>query len=268
MIERLNVNVSGNPAGPALLFAHGFGCDQRMWRDVVPEFEHDHRVVLFDHIGCGQSDDSAFDAAVYTGLDAYATDVLTIIDDLALEDVVIIGHSVSAMIGVLAANRRPESVRALVLVGPSPRYIDDDDYRGGFGRDEIDELLESLDSNYLGWARAMAPVIMDNADRPALSAELTDSFCRMDPAIARQFARVTFLADNRADLADVTAPTLVLQCARDAIAPVRVGQFVHERIADSELVILDVSGHCPNLSAPGPTAEAIRRFVDRLPDPR
>ena len=259
--SRHNVQVTGDLDGPPMLFAHGFGCDQNMWRHVAPRFEDAFKVVLFDHVGAGGADPTAFDPARYTSLGAYADDVLDICRELDLQRVVFVGHSVSAMIGVLAAAKEPERFAKLVLVGPSPRYIDDGDYIGGFGAEDIDELLDSLASNYLGWSSAMAPVIMGNADRPELGAELTESFCRSDPAIARQFARVTFLSDNRADLPNVAVPTLVLQCTNDVIAPVAVGEFVAREMPNAELVLLDATGHCPNLSAPDETTDAIAAFV-------
>jgi len=259
--ERNNVVVSGDPQGTPMVFAHGYGCDKNMWRFVAPEFEPDHRVVLFDHVGAGGSDPRAYDPERYASLDGYADDVVAILEELDLRDAVFVGHSVSAMIGVLAAQRAPSRIGKLVLIGPSPRYIDDEDYRGGFTEEDIDELLGSLASNFLGWSSAMAPVIMANPDRPALGEELTNSFCRMDPAIAEQFARVTFRSDNRADLPSVSVPTLVVQCAEDAIAPREVGAYVHRTIPGSELVVLDATGHCPNLSAPRETVEAIRAFV-------
>ena len=260
-VERNNVAVSGDPQGTPMVFAHGYGCDKNMWRFVAPEFERDHRVVLFDHVGAGGSDPRAYDPERYASLDGYADDVVAILEELDLRDAVFVGHSVSAMIGVLAAQRAPGRIGKLVLVGPSPRYIDDEDYRGGFTEEDIDELLGSLASNFLGWSSAMAPVIMANPDRPELGEELTNSFCRMDPAIAEQFARVTFRSDNRADLPSVSVPTLVVQCAEDAIAPREVGAYVHRTIPGSELVVLDATGHCPNLSAPRETVEAIRAFV-------
>jgi sigma-B regulation protein RsbQ len=244
-----------------MLFAHGFGCDQNMWRHVWPAFARDHRVVLFDHVGAGGSDASAFDPARYGSLRGYASDVLEICAELELQDVIFVGHSVSAMIGVLAARERTQLFAKLVLVGPSPRYIDDADYAGGFSQADIEGLLSAMDSNYLGWSGAMAPVIMGNEDRPALGQELTDSFCRADPDIARHFARVTFTSDNRADLAGMTTPCLVLQCRDDAIAPQAVGEYVNRELPDSRLVLLDATGHCPNLSAPRETAAAIRAFV-------
>ncbi len=244
-----------------MVFAHGFGCDQNMWRYVAPRFEDDFRVVLFDYVGAGGSDISAYDSSRYTSLDAYADDVLGICRDLDLRDVIFVGHSVSAMIGVLAAVREPDRFAKLVLVGPSPRYIDDGAYVGGFSEADIADLLESLDSNFLGWSSAMAPVIMGNPERPELGEELTASFCRSDPEIARRFARVTFLSDNRADLARVRTPCLVLQCANDAIAPVAVGTYVSDALPDSSFVLLEATGHCPNLSAPDQTAEAIAAFV-------
>jgi sigma-B regulation protein RsbQ len=247
--------------GRAMIFAHGFGCDQHMWRFVAPAFEADHRVVLFDHVGAGGSDLSAYDEARYGSLDGYAEDVLEICRALEVTDAIFVGHSVSAIIGVLAAIRDPERIGRLVLVGPSPRYIDAEGYTGGFSREDIDELLESLESNFLGWSSVMAPVIMGAPDRPELGEELTASFCRTDPDIAASFARVTFMSDNRADLAHVRVPTLVLQCSEDAIAPQAVGEYVHREIAGSELVQLAATGHCPNLSAPEETADAIRAFV-------
>ncbi|MFS8097153.1 alpha/beta hydrolase [Lentzea alba] len=260
VLRRNNVVVTGT--GPTLLLAHGFGCDQNLWSRVVPDLAERCRVVLFDHTGCGRSDTSAWSPERYSGLDGYADDVLAICRELDLRDVILVGHSVSAMIAVLAANAEPDRFAGLVLLTPSPRYVDDVDYRGGFSREDIDELLTALESNYLGWSAAMAPVIVDNPDRPELADELKNSFCQTDPAIARVFARATFLADNRADLAKVTVPTLVIQCAVDAIAPPEVGRFTHEQIPGSRLVTLDAIGHCPQLSAPEITAQAILEFVD------
>ena len=259
VIRRNNVRVAGDGM-PPMLFAHGFGCDQNMWRLVTPAFQDQHRVVLFDHVGAGGSDAAAYDRSKYATLDGYATDILEICDALQLSDVIFVGHSVSAMIGVLAAKREPDRFKALVLVGPSPRYIDDDGYIGGFSRADIEGLLSSLDSNYLGWSSAMAPVIMGNPDRPELGHELTNSFCRADPAIASHFARVTFFSDNRADLTTVRTPTLVLQCSDDVIAPAAVGEYVHRRMPNSRLVVMQATGHCPNLSAPDETVDAIRNF--------
>src|SRR5215218_7959151 len=261
VLARSNVVVSGRPDGPVLLFAHGFGCDQHMWRGVAPAFEADHRVVLYDLIGAGRSDASAYDPERYGTLRGYAGDILEICAALDLRDVVFVGHSVSAMIGVLAAAEQPDRFAKLVLVAPSPSFIDDGDYVGGFSRADVEGLLESLDSNYLGWSAAMAPVIMGNPDRPELGSELTNSFCRTDPKIAQHFAQVTFLADNRSDLADVAVPALILQTSDDVIAPDAVGEYVHREISGSTLVLLDATGHCPNLSAPDQTVAAIRAFV-------
>jgi sigma-B regulation protein RsbQ len=259
--DQLNIRDAGRPDGRPMVFVHGFGCDQHMWRYVAPAFESDHRVVTFDLVGAGGADPAAWDPDRYDSLDAYAEDILTVVRDLDLSDVVLVGHSVSAMSGVLAAVAEPGLFSALVLIGPSPRYIDDGDYRGGFSETDIAELLASLDSNYLGWSAAMAPVIMGNSDRPALGEELTTSFCRMDPAVARQFARVTFLTDAREHLPAVTTPTLVLQCQQDVIAPVQVGQYVADTIPGAQLVLLDATGHCPHLSAPEDTIAAIRDFL-------
>jgi sigma-B regulation protein RsbQ len=261
VLARNNVTVGGNPAGRPMLFAHGFGCDQNMWRFVTPGFEGRYRTVVFDYVGAGGSDLSAYDAERYSRLDGYAKDVLEVCQALDLRDVVFVGHSVSAMIGVLAADEAPERFGALVLIGPSPRYINDGEYVGGFTEEDIEGLLASLDSNYLGWSSAMAPVIMGNPDRPDLGAELTESFCRTDPDIQKRFARVTFLSDNRDDIGRVRVPALVLQCSDDVIAPDSAGAYVHRHLAGSRLVKLAATGHCPNLSAPQETIAAISAFL-------
>ena len=261
MLSRNNVTVSGRVGARPIMFAHGFGCDQNMWRFVAPAFEDDYQVVLFDYVGAGHSDIAAYDAGRYATLDGYAADVVDILQDLDLRDVVFVGHSVSSMVGALAASAAPERIGALVMIGPSPRYIDDDGYTGGFSEADIDGLLTSLASNYLGWSQAMAPVIIANPDRPELGAELTASFCRADPDIQRRFARATFMSDNRADLARVGVPTLILQCSDDVIAPDAVGRYVHEQIPGSRFVKLQATGHCPNLSAPEETTAAIAEFL-------
>ena len=259
-LTRNSVHIAGS--GPrAMMFAHGFGCDQNMWRFVAPAFTSELQTILFDHVGAGSSDLSAYELAKYAGLAGYADDVVEIGRELGLRDAVFVGHSVSAMIGVLASLKAPEMFEALVLVGPSPRYIDDDGYVGGFSAPQIDELLNFLADNYMGWSAAMAPAIMGNPSRPELGEELMNSFCRTDPKIAKAFARATFLSDNRADLAKVTARTLILQCSEDLIAPAEVGDYVHRQIAGSRLVTLRATGHCPNLSAPEETIAAIKAFV-------
>jgi sigma-B regulation protein RsbQ len=260
-LRRNNVKLSGPEGGQPMIFAHGFGCDQNMWRFVTPAFEEKYRIVLFDHVGAGQSDPAAYSRGKYESLRGYAADVLEICRELGLTRTIFVGHSVSAMIGVLAALQEPDRFERLILVGPSPRYIDDGDYVGGFSREDIEGLLDSLDSNYLGWSSAMAPVIMGNPDRPELGSELTNSFCRTNPEIAKHFARVTFLSDNRADLPKLKIRSLILQCQDDAIAPRSVGEYVHRQIPDSELVLLEATGHCPNLSAPQETIAAIQGFL-------
>ncbi|MFI9150480.1 alpha/beta fold hydrolase [Streptomyces sp. NPDC053367] len=264
VLHRNNVTVTGNPQGETVVLAHGFGCDQNMWRLTVPALAEQYRVVLFDYVGAGRSDASAFSESRYASLDGYARDVVEVCESLDLRNAVFVGHSVSAMIGVLAADAAPERIGALVMVAPSPRYVDDHDYRGGFSAEDIDELLASLESNYLGWSAAMAPVIMGNADRPELGEELRNSFCATDPDMARVFARCTFLSDSRHDLKRVRVPTLVLECTQDVIAPREVGAFVHREIPGSALVTLDATGHCPHLSAPEATNEAILRFLAGL----
>jgi sigma-B regulation protein RsbQ len=262
IFKRHNIHISG-AGNKTMLLAHGYGCDQVMWRFLAPAFAKEYRVVLFDHVGAGKSDLSSYGREKYGSLNGYAEDVLDIIDAVDGAPVVFVGHSVSAMIGVLAAIRRPAAFERLVLVGPSPCYMNDRDYTGGFTRGDIDGLLQTLDENHLGWSKAMAPVIMKNQDRPELAAELAESFCRTDPEIAKHFARVTFLSDNRADLASVQVPSLILQCADDSIAPEFVGEFVHRNLAGSSLVKLRATGHCPHLSSPEETIESIRNYLNR-----
>jgi sigma-B regulation protein RsbQ len=259
-LARNNVNVSGS-GSRAMMFSHGFGCDQSMWAEVARAFESDFKVILFDHVGAGRSDLSAYDSGKYSTLDGYADDVVEIGRELGLSDAIFVGHSVSAMIGALASIKAPGMFSDLIMVGPSPRYLNDEGYTGGFSREQVDELLDFLADNHLGWSAAMAPAIMGNGDRPELGDRLTNSFCATDPAIAREFARVTFLSDNRDDLAKIRARTLVLQCSEDIIAPASVGQYVHERVPGSRFMLLDATGHCPNLSAPQEVAAAIRAFV-------
>lgn len=259
--RRNNINVFGRGDQP-MVFAHGFGCDQNMWRYVTPAFEDEYRIVLFDYVGAGRSDVGAYDPERYGSLQGYARDILDVCEALELRDVILVGHSVSAMIAVLAALERPELFSALILVGPSPRYIDDEpDYVGGFKRADIEELLETMEKNYIGWANYLAPAIMKNEDRPELGEELAESFCSTDPVIARQFAEVTFLSDNRGDLAGVAVPSLVLQCAEDIIAPRQVGEYVSRTMPLSTLTYLDATGHCPHMSAPEETVAAIRAYL-------
>ncbi len=260
VIRRNNVKVFGEGEQP-MLFAHGFGCDQNMWRLITPAFAPDYRVVLFDYVGSGKSDLSAYDPARYGTLDGYAQDVLDICEALDLRDVLFVGHSVSSMIGVLAANRAPERFSRLIMVGPSPRYINEVGYVGGFERADIEGLLDLMERNYLGWASYLAPVVMKNDGRPELTQELRESFCSTDPKIARRFAEATFFSDNRADLAKVRVPSLIMQCSEDAIAPSEVGNYLHRTLANSTLRLMKATGHCPHISHPEETIEAIRNYV-------
>jgi sigma-B regulation protein RsbQ len=265
VLARNNVRVSGRGTRP-MLFAHGFGCDQNMWRFVAPAFEDDHRVVLFDYVGSGRSDLGAYDPHRYGSLDGYVADALDVVHALDLTDVIFVGHSVSGMVGVLAAIAEPDRFAALILIGPSPRYINDPDssYVGGFERADIEGLLDTMERNFLGWASFLAPVIMKNPERPELSEELASSFCSTDPKIARRFAEVTFFADNRGDLAKVRVPSLVLQVSDDAIAPVSVGEFVRDAIPGSTFRMLDATGHCPHMSHPAETIEAMKVYLSSV----
>jgi len=260
VFQRNNINIVGN-GSKTMLLAHGYGCDQNMWRFLTPAFVDDYRVVLFDLVGAGKSDLSQYSREKYAVLKGYADDILEIIEAVGGAPVIFVGHSVSSMIGVLAAIRQPALFERLILVGPSPCYINSGDYVGGFTRSDIDSLLQTLDENHLGWSQAMAPVIMKNEERPELAAELADSFCRTDPKIAKHFARVTFLSDNRQDLPGLTVPSLILQCSEDNIAPQSVGEYVHRHLSGSTLVNLRASGHCPHLSAPAETVQAIKTYL-------
>lgn len=263
---RNNVHVLGQ--GPStLVFAHGFGCDQNMWRKLVPAFEGRYKIVLFDLTGSGQSDLAAYDHARYDSLQGYADDLVDIIRSTTDGPVIFVGHSVSAMIGVLADITVPGLISAHVMVGPSPCYINSEGYQGGFSREDILSLLETLDSNYLGWSSSMAPAIMGAPEQPDLGEELTNSFCRTDPSVARQFARVTFMSDHRADVAKVVVPTLILQCSDDLIAPMSVGEYMHRTIRGSMLRIIKNIGHCPHLSAPSACTEAMEDFLVTLDAP-
>lgn len=260
ILKRNNVRISGD-GDRMMFFSHGFGCDQTMWFAVSQAFEDRFRCVLFDHVGAGDSDLSAYDPVKYASLEGYASDVVDIGRELGAQDAIFVGHSVSAMIGALASIAAPGMFSDLVMVGPSPRYLDDGDYHGGFTEPQLEEMLQFLDENHFGWSNQMAPAIMGNPDRPELGARLTESFCKTDPTIAREFARTTFFSDNRDDLPKIKARTLVLQCQNDIIADERVGEFVAAAVPDSRYVLLDATGHCPNLSAPEQVVAAIEDFV-------
>jgi sigma-B regulation protein RsbQ len=263
--SRNNVKITGTGTGTGakpMVFAHGFGCDQSMWRYLTPNYEKNYKTVVYDLVGSGQSDLTCYDRSKYDSLHGHADDLLEVIDESTDHPVIFVGHSVSAIIGMLASIKQPSKFSALVMVGPSPSYIDDGDYVGGFGRTDILELLSTLESNYLGWSSTMAPAIMGAPDQPELADDLTNSFCRTDPQIAKHFARVTFMSDHRSDLAKTTVPTLIIQCTDDIIAPQSVGKFMAKAIPDSTLRIIENVGHCPHLSAPSASAAAINAFLE------
>ena len=263
IVKRNNVTVSGQGKRP-MLFAHGFGCDQHMWRHVIPPFEADHKVILFDYVGSGQSDITAYDSERYGTLEGYVQDVLDVIHAMELNDVIFVGHSVSCIVGALAANREPELFSHLIMVGPSPCYLNDPPgYYGGFERQTISELLSLMKKNYIGWAQMMASTIMQNEDRPELTEELEESFCSTDPVIANEFAQVTFLSDNREDLDEIEVPVLIIQCEEDSIAPMNVGQYVHSKIDTSTLEVISANGHCPHLSHPEQTTHIIESYLQQ-----
>lgn len=260
ILRRNNVVIKGK-GSQVIMFAHGFGCDQNMWRYVAPAFEDNYKIVLFDHVGAGGSDFSEFNPQKYDKLEGYADDIIELATTLKLQDVIFVGHSVSALIGIIASQKSSGLFKSLVLVAPSPSYINDGDYIGGFTKPEINELLESLDNNHLGWSMAMAPIVMANLDRNELGEELAHSFCRSDPQILKHFARTTFLSDKRELLSSVKIPSLIMQCSNDVIAPESVGEYMHQQMSSSQLVLMKATGHCPNLSAPEETIEVIKQFL-------
>lgn len=262
---RNNVTLLGNPEGPVVIFAHGFGCDQSMWSRLVPHFTEDYRVVLFDHVGGGSSDPDAYESLKYSSLEGYTADVQGIMEDLDLQDVTFVGHSVGGMMGVAAAAADPSRFRNLIFLASSPSYVDhpEDSYVGGTSEADIHELLASLDSNYMIWASAMAPVIMGNPQAPELHRELEGSFCRLNPTVAREFARVSFLSDVRHLLKDVSVPTLVMQCTDDLLAPVVVGEYTCDELPQGTLAVMAATGHLPHVSAPGETADTIKDYLQR-----
>lgn len=258
--HRNNVKVAGT--GPAtLFFAHGFGCDQNMWRLLEPVYRGRYKTVLFDLVGSGGSDLAAYDHAKYDSLSGHGDDLAEIVNEYREGPAIFVGHSVSAMIGVLADLSHPGLFAAHVMVGPSPCYINDGDYIGGFERADIDSLLHTLESNYLGWSSTMAPAIMGAPEQPELGIELTNSFCRTDPEIAKHFARVTFLSDHRDAIARLQSPSLILQCDEDLIAPVAVGEYMHKVMPNSVLKVIENVGHCPHLSQPSASHDAIVSFL-------
>jgi len=260
VLRRNHVNVRGSGSQP-MLFAHGFGCDQNMWRFITPAFEDDYKLVLFDYVGSGKSDIKGYDPKRYASLEGYAQDILDVVKALDLHDVIVVAHSVSAMVAALAARKEPIRFAHIIMLGPSPRYINDEGYVGGFDRADIEGLLETMDRNYIGWANFLAPVVMKNPEHPELTTELLGSFCSTDPVIARRFAEATFLSDNREDLPSVPTPSLIVQLTDDSIAPVSVGQYMHSRMPVSTLRIMEASGHCPHMSHPEETIALIREYL-------
>ncbi|HZG26237.1 MAG TPA: alpha/beta hydrolase [Chitinophagaceae bacterium] len=261
VLQRNNVKISGK-GSQAMLFAHGFGCDQSVWRFITSAFEEKYKLITFDYVGSGKSDTLSYNPEKYGDLNGYAQDILDICEELKLQDVVFVGHSVSCMTGALAAIKEPKYFSNLIFLGPSPCYINKEGYTGGFERSDIEGLLDTMEKNYVGWANFLAPVVMQNNDRPELTEELNVSFCSIDPEIARQFAAVTFYSDNRKDLPELRVPTLVLQCTDDLIAPVEVGTYVHSRLPKSTLKIMKATGHCPHMSAPGETIALINEYLN------
>jgi sigma-B regulation protein RsbQ len=260
IVRRNNLKVFGEGKQP-ILFAHGFGCDQNMWRFITPAFSDDYQIILFDYVGSGKSDLSAYNLERYGTLEGYAQDILDICEFLSLKDIIFIGHSVSSVIGILASIKNPEYFQQLILIGPSPCYINDESYYGGFERQDVEDLIDVMEKNYLGWSSFFAPIVMQNEETPKLTKELEDSFCSTDPIIATEFAKVVFLNDNRQDLSKTTKPALILQCSDDLIAPVEVGEYVHKNMPKSTIKFMKATGHCPHLSHPQETIDCIKEYL-------
>ncbi|MDF1706006.1 MAG: alpha/beta hydrolase [Aeromicrobium sp.] len=258
--ELLNASVRGPSGAPVIVFVHGFGCGQHMWRHVAPSFEADHQVVLLDLPGSGDADEAGYDPDRHASLEGYRDDLAALLQELGLSSVTLVGHSVAAMIGVLLQIERPDLVGRLVLVAPSARYVDVGDYVGGHSEPDIDELLDLLSRNHLGWQDPLSTMVAGSPEGPAKD-ELEQAFCRTRPEFAAQFANVTFRGDNRADLPHVTAPTLVLQSAHDVVAPESAGQFVRDAIPGAQYRLIQTRGHAPHLTAPADTLAAIRDFL-------
>jgi sigma-B regulation protein RsbQ len=258
--KRNNVKIFGKGSQP-IMFAHGFGCDQNMWRFITPAFENDYRIILFDYVGAGKSDISSYNSQRYSSLYGYAKDVLEICKELDLQQVIFVGHSVSSIIGLLAAVEQPSCFSRIIMIGPSPCYINDQGYIGGFERKDIEGLLDTMEKNYIGWANFLAPTIMGHPDRPELGEELAESFCSTDPIIASQFARATFFSDNRQDLKKLKVPALIMQCSEDMIAPYEVGEYVHHNLPNSKLKLMKATGHCPHMSEPEETIALIKDYL-------
>lgn len=261
VLQRNNVKVFGNGSQP-MLFAHGFGCDQNMWRFVTPEYVDRYKIIVFDYVGCGKSDVESYSTEKYGDLNGYAQDVLDICNTLHLRNVIFVGHSVSCMIGLLAAIKEPELFSKLIFVGPSPCYINKNEYIGGFERKDIEGLLDTMEKNYIGWANFLAPIVIPATDHPHLTQELVESFCSIDPFIAKNFAQVTFYSDNRKDLPKLKAPVLIIQCSDDLIAPLEVGNYVHQHVPNSVIKVLKATGHCPHMSAPQETIQIINDYLN------
>ena len=259
VLKRNNVKILGS--GRPIIFAHGYGLNQNMWQHITPAFAENNQIILFDHVGAGESDISSYNRTKYNSLHGYAADLIEICETLKLEKPIFIGHSVSSMIGILAAIQKPELFEKIILIGPSACYLNRDGYLGGFNQEDIENLLFTIDENFYGWATSMAPALMNNPEKPDLASDLAKTFCKVKPEIASHFARVTFLTDNRSHLNKVKVPTLILQATEDLVAPANVGQFIKDQITGSQLIKLKATGHFPSLSAPEETIKAIKSFI-------
>lgn len=263
IIKRNNVTIIEGD-GPTIIYAHGFGCNKDMWRGITSEFEGKYRQVLFDYVGSGQSDLSAFDVDKYSKISGYTQDILDVCEALKLtSDVIFVGHSVSCSAGILASLIKPDLFRCLILVGPTPCFLNQSpEYLGGFESEDLEELLALMDQNFIGWANYLAPVVAGS--EYGISGELSESFCSTDPLTAKIFARTTFFADNRAEFKKIVCPSLILQHKEDALVPLNVGSFMQKTMANNTYMELNVKGHCAHMSHPNLVVAAIDRYLNQL----
>ncbi|WP_316806398.1 alpha/beta hydrolase [Pedobacter agri] len=261
ILIRNNVKILGQ-GSQVIMFAHGFGCAQSSWKYITDAFLEDYRVILFDYVGSGQSDQNQYDYHKYSTLEGYACDVIDIIEALGLKDIIFVGHSVSSMIGMIAALQIPESFKKLIFIGPSPRYLNDRDYIGGFESADIESIFTQIAEDYVGWTKGISPAVMDKAEQPELADFLQECFEETEPSIALAFAMATFKADYRHQIKNLRVPSLTLQSSNDMMAPQSAGEYIHQNTRDNFLVVMKATGHFPHISEPKETIREIKDFIE------
>lgn len=262
ILKRNNVNIIGK-GEKTIVFGHGLACDQKIWDTILPYFEEDYQIVLYDYVGSGDSDFSAFDTERYSTMHGYAKDLLEILEAIDVGEVIFVGHSVSAMIGILASIEKPEYFENLILIGSSPRYLNEHpNYHGGYDESDIEELITMMEMNFSGWATLAAANFMNNPDRPLLTEQLIEVYNEEDPAMMKSFAEVVFLSDHRQDLPEVTIPSLIMQCSEDSIVPLESAEYLHKHLKNSKLIVMEATGHYPQISYPEETVNTILEYIN------